>query len=89
MVADDTIPISAANFGSGLIPGAPLEIDQFVIGATANDTSDRFIYDATNGTLFFDLDGIGKNGQQQIATQPKSITHNSVRIAIPAYRCFL
>lgn len=46
MVADDTILISAADFGSGLTQGAPLDLDQFVIGATANDASDRFIYDA-------------------------------------------
>lgn len=68
MVADDTILVSVADFGGGLTPGAPLESDQFVIGATANDASDRFIYDATNGALFFDMDGIGKTGQQQIAT---------------------
>jgi len=32
---------------------------QFKLGTAAGDTSDRFIYDKSTGTLFFDSDGIG------------------------------
>ncbi|MEP0851606.1 calcium-binding protein [Funiculus sociatus GB1-A4] len=68
VVSDDTIEVSAAGFGGGLIAGAAIVLDQFVIGSTSVDDSDRFIYNSTNGALLFDADGTGAIAQIQIAT---------------------
>jgi Ca2+-binding RTX toxin-like protein len=68
VVSDDTIEVSAAGFGGGLIAGAAIALDQFVIGSTSVDDSDRFIYNSTNGALLFDADGTGAIAQIQIAT---------------------
>jgi len=50
-----------------LTAGTPITAAQFKLGTAAGDTSDRFIYDKSTGTLFFDSDGIG-GGQVQFAT---------------------
>ncbi len=67
-VAADSIRVSAAGFGGGLSAGSAISIGQFRIGAAAADASDRFIYNANNGNLFFDGDGAGGAAQVQIAT---------------------
>jgi len=70
-VAQDTIGISAASAyfqGAGLTANAVITTDQFRIGASAGDASDRFIYNSTSGALFFDRDGIGGTAQVQFAT---------------------
>lgn len=68
VVIDDTIVVSAAGFGGGLISGRTLAASQFVLGAAAMDNSDRFIYNPTSGALFFDSDGTGAIASTQIAT---------------------
>jgi len=67
--ANDQFEISAALFGGGLVAGA-LPASQFVINATglAGDANDRFIYNNTNGELFFDSNGTGAGGSSLIAT---------------------
>jgi Ca2+-binding RTX toxin-like protein len=67
VAVDDTISISAAGFGGGLVKGA-LPSSQFILGAAAGDASDRLIYNQTTGALFFDIDGSGATAQVQIAT---------------------
>jgi uncharacterized repeat protein (TIGR01451 family) len=64
----DRLVVSAAGFGGGLTPDTVLEESQFVLGTTAADSDDRFIYDPGTGNLFFDPDGTGDAPQQQIAT---------------------
>jgi Ca2+-binding RTX toxin-like protein len=71
----DLIVISASGFSGGLIAGAEdtpvgyvLAPEQFTIGTKAADTSDRFIYNNTNGALFFDIDGTGNTTAVQLAT---------------------
>ncbi|WP_371415551.1 bluetail domain-containing putative surface protein [Dolichospermum sp. UHCC 0260] len=64
----DQIVISAKGFGGGLTPDAFLQQSQFVLGTTAADGDDRFIYDPATGNLFFDPDGTGDSPQQLIAT---------------------
>ena len=71
----DLIVISASGFGGGLIAGGEdtpggsvLAAEQFTIGTKAADASDRFIYNNTNGALFFDLDGTGSTAAVQLAT---------------------
>lgn len=65
---DDTIFISAAGFGSGLIGGAAIAVNQFALGLAATTSDSRFIFNQDNGSLFFDQDGTGAIAQTQIAT---------------------
>lgn len=67
-VNTDFIGIAATQFGGGLRSNTFLAPTQFVLGATARDTNDRFIYNRTNGALFFDRDGTGAIAQVQLAT---------------------
>ena len=64
---DDFVIASAAGFGGGLTPGF-LKPSEFTLGSSAADTSDRFIYNRSNGQLFFDPDGTGSRNQLLIAT---------------------
>lgn len=68
VVADDTIFVDASVFGGGLTPSTRITAEQFVIGATATDASDRFIYNNTNGALFYDADGAGGTEQVNFVT---------------------
>jgi Ca2+-binding RTX toxin-like protein len=66
-VVDDTISILSSGFG-GLTVGT-LSATAFVIGSAATNFSQRFIYNNTNGGLFFDRDGVGTSfNTVQIAT---------------------
>jgi serralysin len=65
---DDTIAVSAAGFGGGLVANAAITPAQFVIGSAATTADHRFIYNNTNGFLFFDRDGLGASAQVQIAS---------------------
>ncbi|MCA2719621.1 Calx-beta domain-containing protein [Microcystis sp. M169S2] len=59
-VIDDTLVVSASQFGGGLTVGTAIDSSQFRIGAgatTATTADHRFIYNSTNGALFFDADG--------------------------------
>ncbi|NJK50199.1 calcium-binding protein [Candidatus Gracilibacteria bacterium] len=56
---NDLILVSARGFGGGLVGGRALAPSQFRLGAVAADANDRFIYNRTNGVLFFDGDGSG------------------------------
>lgn len=58
---DDTLEISAALFGGGLVAGTPLAPGQLAINTTgiAADGDDRFILNSVTGRLFFDADGAG------------------------------
>ena len=58
-VADDTIHVSAAGFGGGLTAGSTISEDQILIGSStqANNATQRFIYRANTGALYFDADG--------------------------------
>jgi serralysin len=65
-VADDDFYIDRTGFGSGLAAGF-ITVDQFRIGSSAQDGSDRFIYNKGTGAVYFDADGIGGASQIQIA----------------------
>jgi RTX calcium-binding nonapeptide repeat (4 copies)/Lectin C-type domain len=80
--ADDLIQVSAAGFGGGLSKGNPISSGQFVFGTTANDSSDRFIYDPDTGKLYFDQDGVGGSNQVLFAifnNQP-FVTSSSIEV---------
>ena len=44
-----------------------LNATQFAIGSAATDAAQRIIYNATNGAIFFDIDGNGAQQQVQFA----------------------
>lgn len=58
--AADKITVSASGFGGGLVAGA-LGAARFQLRADnlAQDDNDRFIFDTTTRTLWFDADGVG------------------------------
>jgi Ca2+-binding RTX toxin-like protein len=53
---NEVIRVSAAGFGGELSIGS-LSDSQFTIGASANTSTQRFIYHSSTGGLFFDQDG--------------------------------
>ncbi|MBW4446990.1 MAG: scytonemin biosynthesis PEP-CTERM protein ScyF [Spirirestis rafaelensis WJT71-NPBG6] len=58
-VIDDTIVVSAAGFGGGLVANAAILASQFALGTSATTSSQRFLYEQSTGSLFFDQDGTG------------------------------
>jgi len=75
--------VSAAGFADDLIADALLMPEQFVIGTAAVDSNDRFIYNRANGTLFFDVDGVGGIAQIQIAklSSGLDLTNNNIFVS--------
>jgi Ca2+-binding RTX toxin-like protein len=82
-LTDDTVAISATGFGGGLTVGI-LDASQFVLGSVAQDSSDRFIYNATTDRLLYDSDGNGANTAQAIANFTNNITLSNQEIEIIA-----
>ena len=60
--SEDVLEFDENNFGNGLSVGV-LPKEFFVLGSEAQDSSDRFIYNSTNGNLFYDFDGSGTKNQ--------------------------
>jgi serralysin len=59
-VGNDKLQISASTFGGGLVANVALFSTQLLVGAgatVASNTIQRFIYNSSNGDLFFDADG--------------------------------
>ncbi|HEY9643451.1 MAG TPA: hypothetical protein V6C57_23385 [Coleofasciculaceae cyanobacterium] len=59
--------VGSAYKNAGLTANAAITADQFQLGSQAADASDRFIYDSSTGSLFFDADGTGATAQIQFA----------------------
>jgi Ca2+-binding RTX toxin-like protein len=83
-VVDDTIVVSAAGFGGGLTVGAAIAVNQFVLGAAPTTSSNRFIFNKDNGSLFFDQDGIGAIAKIQIATLNTGLSLTNADILVAA-----
>jgi hypothetical protein len=66
-VGNDDLFVKGSGFGGGLVSGDIITAAQFVIGTAATNTSQRFIYNPTNGALFFDVDGNGVTAASQFA----------------------
>jgi pimeloyl-ACP methyl ester carboxylesterase len=63
------IVISASGFGGGLASGDFITSEQFLYRAGSSSPtspSQRFIYDVTEGNLYFDADGSGSQSQTQL-----------------------
>jgi serralysin len=70
-LGSDKLQISASAFGGGLLANISLLSGQLLIGAdatAATDTSQRFIYNSSNGNLFFDADGSAVGAKVKVAT---------------------
>jgi RHS repeat-associated protein len=65
---NDRIAISATGFGGGLVAGATITAQQFMLGVAATTAQHRFMYNNSTGALLFDSDGIGATAAVQIAT---------------------
>lgn len=66
---DDTIKLENAVF-KGLKAG-PLAANAFYVGAAAQDSSDRIVYNKATGILSYDPDGIGGKAQVDVAVLSK------------------
>ncbi len=66
--SDDRFQITAAAFGGGLVAGA-LAANQFITRADhlAQDADDRFIFNTTDQTLWFDSNGNAAGGLTMVA----------------------
>jgi Ca2+-binding RTX toxin-like protein len=81
-IAQDFIDVSASGFGGGLTAGTLLAA-QFLSGAgatSATNANQRFIYNTTNGGLWFDVDGVGGIASVRLATLSNLvvITNNNI-----------
>ena len=83
-VVDDTIAVSAAGFGGGLVANAAIAEEQFIIGTEATTASHRFIYDSDNGALFFDQDGTGPLASVLITTLSSGLAMTNADIFVTA-----
>ncbi|EJN01632.1 M10 family metallopeptidase C-terminal domain-containing protein [Phyllobacterium sp. YR531] len=75
-VAADSIWMENAVFTALGITGA-LAAAAFHIGAGATDTSDRIIYNAVTGFLYYDADGSGQASATQFASLTKGLAMTS------------
>ncbi len=82
VTGNDKIQISAGGFGAGLSVGILAE-SQFAIG-TMTTTDQRFLYDTSTGSLFFDSNGSAADGRTRIATltTKPSISANDIVIVV-------
>lgn len=80
--AADTIQVDDSGFGAGLRQGVAITTDQFFLGSSAGDGEDRFIYNRSIGSLFFDSDGRGGTGQTLLATLTDNPVFNRSDIVV-------
>jgi serralysin len=76
-VGNDLLQVSASNFGGDLVGGVSLLASQLLVGAGATDAtnaSQRFIYNSSNGDLFFDVDGSAAAAKVKIATLSSNLS---------------
>jgi subtilisin-like proprotein convertase family protein len=83
-VVDDTIVVSAAGFGGGLVAGSAIGANQFRLGSAATLSSHRFLYDQSTGALFFDQDGTGAIAKIQFATLNTGLALTNADIFVAA-----
>jgi Ca2+-binding RTX toxin-like protein len=82
-VGQDVIGVSRSGFGRSLDRGT-LSADRFHVGSSADDRSDRFIYNRDRGALYFDSDGSGGTRQIQIASLDRNLNLTRQNIVVLA-----
>lgn len=80
-VGQDHVYLENSVFTGLSTPGA-LSSGAFVTGAAAADASDRVIYDAVSGALYYDADGTGAGAQIQIATLQSGLALTSADFVV-------
>lgn len=83
-VADDLILVDNLGFSGGLTVGT-LKAAQFHIGTSAQDSSDRFIYNQSTGSLYFDKDGIGGVAQTEFAKLSPGLAMTNQNIYVTSF----
>jgi subtilisin-like proprotein convertase family protein len=83
-VVDDSIVVSAAGFGGQLVASGAIAANQFVIGTAATTSSQKFIYDKTFGSLYFDADGTGAIAKIQFAKLSSGLSLTNADILVVA-----
>ncbi|NJL68123.1 MAG: calcium-binding protein [Oscillatoriales cyanobacterium RU_3_3] len=83
-VADDLILVDNLGFSGGLTVGT-LKANQFHIGTSAQDSSDRFIYNQSTGSLYFDKDGIGGVAQTEFAKLSAGLAMTNQNISVTSF----
>ena len=80
---NDVLEISAFGFGGGLVAGS-LAPSQFRSRAdhVAQDGNDRFIFDTTDNSLWFDVDGNGAAAAVKIVDLQASATFTVADITL-------
>ena len=75
----DKLEILGSSFADDLAPGV-LSSDAFVLGSSAVNASNRFIYNQSTGSLFFDADGSGTQAALKVATLSNNahLTHADI-----------
>ena len=79
---DDTMELSHLIFGAVTATNDHLTDDDFYIGSSAHDSTDRIIYNAGTGALSYDSDGDGGLAAVQFAllSPNLSLTSGDFRI---------
>ncbi|ELS03435.1 Ca2+-binding protein, RTX toxin [Xenococcus sp. PCC 7305] len=82
--ADDLLVFSASGFDNTVASESVLSEAQFTVGTSASSADQRFVYDNSNGNLFFDADGNGAANQALVAnlSNNPSLTHDDIYIAV-------
>ena len=62
---DDTMLFAASGL-AGVSTLGMISSDMLTIGSSADDSSDRFIYNSASGDLFYDSDGRGSSQQTKL-----------------------
>ena len=78
----DIIEVSASGFDGDLNRDSSILNSQFVLGTTATTSEHRFIYNSSDGSLFFDVDGNGNLPQELllILNNTPSLTANDIEV---------
>lgn len=82
-VTDDLIEISKSGFGLSL-PLGTLSAGSFVLGSTAVDANDFFLYDTATGKLAFDSNGSGTGSRSVIAQLSTGLSLSNTNFKIIA-----
>ncbi len=83
----DTLELDFSIFGAGLATGGAdtgtLDISRFIAGTSFTDTTQRFLFDTSSRTLFFDADGSGAGASIELAKLESggTITVTDIRMA--------
>jgi Ca2+-binding RTX toxin-like protein len=79
----DLFNVSSSGFATIGGPGT-LGASRFFLGAAATTASQRFLYDSSNGNLWFDSDGTGVTAQVQIAQLSTGLALSNTNFIIGA-----